>query len=146
KQLATESVFGSIANTVIQSEFTVRKDDQYVKDSVYYMMNVRANRNQSRAEMLLDITYDEQNNGEWYGVKDDVGNFLIADSWACEPIALYEKSFKNVVVDEYEFKRQFEREDVLYFKYTNSKIRTLMDGLYDDYGELIGRMIEFQLK
>src|SRR5699024_6478515 len=57
-----------------------------------------------------------------------------------------EKSFKNVVVDEYEFKRQFKREDVLYFKYTNSKIRTLMNGLYDDYGELIGRMIEFQLK
>src|SRR5699024_4222619 len=36
KQLATESVFGSIAKTVIQSEFKVKKDDKYVKDSVYY--------------------------------------------------------------------------------------------------------------
>jgi len=146
KQLATESVFGSIAKTVIQSEFKVKKDDKYVKDSVYYMLNVRPNRNQSKAEFLLEITYDLLNNGECLVVKDDVGNFLIADSWECEPIALYEKSFKNVVVDEYEFKRQFKREDVLYFKYTNSKIRTLMNGLYDDYGELIGRMIEFQLK
>src|SRR5699024_12486179 len=51
-----------------------------------------------------------------------------------------------IFVDEYEFIRQFKREDVLYFKYTNSKIRTIMNGLYDDYGELIGRMIEFQLK
>src|SRR5699024_1325313 len=146
KQLATESVFGSIAKTVIQSEFKVKKDDKYVKDSVYYMLNVRPNRNQSKAEFLLEITYDLLNNGECLVVKDDVGNFLIADSWECEPIALYEKSFKNVVVDEYEFKRQFKREDVLYFKYTNSKIITLMNGLYDDYGELIGRMIEFQLK
>src|SRR5699024_7977900 len=132
--------------TVIQSEFKVKKDDKYVKDSVYYMLNVRPNRNQSKAEFLLEITYDLLNNGECLVVKDDVGNFLIADSWECEPIALYEKSFKNVVVDEYEFKRRFKREDVLYFKYTNSKIRTLMNGLYDDYGELIGHMIELELK
>src|SRR5699024_4147949 len=110
------------------------------------MLDVRPKRNQREAEVQLQISYGLLDNGECLGVKDDVGHFLIADSWECEPIALYEKSFKNVVVDEYEFKRQFKREDVLYFKYTNSKIRTLMNGLYDDYGELIGRMIEFQLK
>src|SRR5699024_8770736 len=110
------------------------------------MLNVRPSRNQSKAEVLLEITYDSLNIGKCLVEIEVVGNLLIADSWECETMALYEKSFKNVVVDEYEFKRQFKREDVLYFKYTNSKIRTLMNGLYDDYGELIGRMIEFQLK
>ena len=50
------------------------------------------------------------------------------------------------MIKDYQFNRSFSRDEVLYFKYSNNGLDNIMQGLYHDYGELLGRMIEFQLR
>lgn len=144
KQSAIQSVIGMIARTVIQSEFRVKESDSYVKKDMYYRLNVKPNQNQSAPvfweQVINKLIYD----GECLIIKTDTDDLLVADSYTRIEYALFGDSFKDVVIKNHEYKRTFQRNEVILFEYGNEKLSKLIDGLFGDYGELLGRLIEFQ--
>lgn len=146
KQLAVQTVIGMLARTIIQSEFRVKKNGEYIKDEMYYRFNVRPNVNQSASvfweRAINKLIYD----GECLIIKTDTDDLLIADDYTKTEYAIYGDSFKNVIVKDYEFKRVFERSEVIYFEYGNEKLSKLIDSLFYDYGKLLRRLFDYQMR
>lgn len=144
KKVAIETVIGMISRTVIQSEFRIKKNKEYQKDDLYYKLNVKPNKNQSSSEFWAHIVYKLLYDGECLIIKNDDDDLLVADNFEREEYAIFYDKFHNVIVRNYEFKRTFERDKVIYLKYGNEELSKLVDSLYDDYGDLFSRMIEYQ--
>lgn len=144
KKLAIQACVDMIGRTISQSDFRVKDGKNIIKDELYYKLNVRPNQNQTASSFWQQFIYKMITDNEVLVIKADNDDLLIADSFSKDEYALFEDSFKNVVVKNFEFKRSFKMSEVLYLQYTNEKLTTLLDGLYTDYGELFGRIIDFQ--
>ncbi|MED3687298.1 phage portal protein [Peribacillus butanolivorans] len=144
KQLAIQTCINVIGRTISQSEFYVKKDKKIVKDEMYYRLNVRPNPNMSASHFWQTVVHKLIYDNECLIIQSDTEDLLIADSFTRIEYALVNDSFKDVTIKDYTFSRTFQMSDVIYLEYSNKRISTMLDGLYADYGELFGRIIEFQ--
>ncbi|MEV5038856.1 phage portal protein [Peribacillus frigoritolerans] len=144
KQLAFQTCINMIGRTIYQSEFYVKKDKKIVKDEMYYRLNVRPNPNMSASQFWQTVVHKLIYDNECLVIQSDTEDLLIADSFTRVEYALVNDSFKDVTIKDFTFSRTFQMSDVIYLEYSNKKLSTMLDGLYVDYGELFGRIIEFQ--
>ena len=144
KKLAIQTCVNLIGRTISQSEFYVKKDKKIVKDEMYYRLNVRPSPNMSASQFWQSVIYKLINENECLIIQSDTGDLLIAETFTRVEYALVDDIFKEVTIKNYTFQRTFKMSDVIYLEYSNQKLSTLLDGLYKDYGELFGRIIEFQ--
>lgn len=146
KKLAINTVIGMIARTIVQSEFRIKKNNKYIKNNMYYMLNVKPNLNQSSAAFWEDVIEKLAYDGECLVIQSDTRDLLIATDFVRNEYAVKQDIFSNVVVKDYEFERKFMRDEVLYLEYGNAELSKIIDGLFYDYGALLKRMFESQLK
>lgn len=146
KRLALQTSIDFIARTLSQTEFRVTKNDKAVKDDTSYKLNVRPNTDMSATDFWQKVIYKLIYDNEVLIVVSDTKDLLIADTFERVEYALYPDIFKGVVVKDYEFERSFNMDEVIYFTYNNEKLNSFVDGLFEDYGELFGRMINAQLR
>src|SRR5690625_1182680 len=143
KRLAIEMCISFLARTISQTEFRVRHKDNYVKDELYYKLNIRPNKNQTPStfwqQFISKLIYD---NEVLVVVVDD--NLLIADDFQRNEYAIYEDVFFNVVVKDYELRDKFKQSEVLHLKFGNEKLSRLLDSLFYDYGDLFGHILNGQ--
>lgn len=144
KKLAIEICISFLARTISQSEFRIKKDRQFVKDELYYRLNVRPNKNMTASTFWQRFVYKMIYDNEVLIIQANDGDLLIADDFQQKEYAVYEDSFTNVVVRDYEFKDVFKQSEVIHIKYSNERLSPLIDSLFDDYGELFGRVLEGQ--
>jgi HK97 family phage portal protein len=144
KRMAIETCIGLISRTISQSEFRVRKDKKTIKDEMYYKLNLRPNKNMSASYFWQKVVRKLIYENDCLIVQSDSGDLLIADSFVKNEYAVMEDVFKNVIVKDYEFKRSFLMSEVIYIQYSNEKLSKLIDDLFYDYGELFGRLVDFQ--
>lgn len=57
---------------------------------------------------------------------------------------MFEDTFTDVRVKDYTFKRSFKQREVIHLKYRNDKLSPLIDGLFADYGDTFGRILNSQ--
>lgn len=146
KQIALNTVIEMVARTIAQSEFRVMKGNVKEKDQLYYQLNVRPNKNQNAVDFWQKFIYKLIIDNEALIVKNDDGYFFIADDFNHEEeLGLYPHRFTNVMVNDFEFKRIFTMDDVIYLRYNNENLEKYSLGLFEDYGEIFGRMINIQL-
>lgn len=146
KKHAVDSVINFIARTIIMSEFRVKKNKEYILDEMYYRFNVKPNINQSASAFWKDVIHKLIYDGECLIIKTDTNDLLVAENYERVEYAVYQDKFKNVVVKDYQFDKTFFRDEVMFLEYGNEKLSKLIDGLFYDYGELFGRIVEFQLR
>lgn len=144
KHLAIETCASFLSRTISQSEFKVKTPDGFVKDTLYYRMNVRPNKNQSASEFwekfVIKMIYDN----EVLVIQTDDEDLVIADDFEQMEYAVYENTFSKVKVGDYEFKRTFNQSDVMHLKYANKNLQPLIDGIFKDYGDLFGTVFNSQ--
>ncbi|SDX64980.1 phage portal protein, HK97 family [Salimicrobium album] len=144
KRLAIETCVNMIARTISQSEFRVKKGKDVVYDEFYYRMNVRPNKNQSASQFWQTVVHKLIHDNECLIIKSDSNDLLIADDFTRIEYGLVEDIFKDVTIKNYTFQRSFRASDVFYLQYSNEDVSRMITGLFSDYGELFGRMFEFQ--
>ena len=144
KHLAVETCANFLARTISQSEFRVKTNGAYVKDELYYKMNVRPNKNQSATEfweqVIINMIYDN----EVLIIQSDDEDLLIADDFTHNEYAVYEDTFTDVTIGDYTFKRVFKQSEVLHMRYANKNLQPLIDGLYKDYADLFSNVLGSQ--
>ncbi|MEH7919840.1 phage portal protein [Staphylococcus pseudintermedius] len=146
KQIALNTVVEMVARTISQSEFRVMKNNTKEKGTLYYLLNVRPNRNQNAVDFWQKFIFKLIMDNEVLVVKNDEGHFFVAEDFEKEDeLGLYSHRFTNVLVNDFEFKRVFTMDDVIYLKYNNQKLDVFSLGLFEDYGEIFGRMIDLQM-
>lgn len=142
KEAALETCINFIGRNIAQSEFRFMKDGKRIKEDWDYLLNVRPNTDQSAADFWQSFIYKLIFDNEVLAVLSDTNDLLIADSFLRKEFALYPDIFESVVVKNYQFQRSFSMDEVIYLNYNNKKLTKFMDGLFNDYGELFGRMME----
>lgn len=144
KLLAIEICASFLARTISQSEFRVRDGKKFVKDELYYRLNVRPNKNMTSSTFWHTVVTKQIHDNECLIIQADDGDLLIADSFDHNTYAVYEDTFTNVKVRDFTFARTFKQSEVLHMKYRNEHLSPLIDGLFADYGELFGRIVSSQ--
>lgn len=146
KKLAFNTCINFIAKTISQAEFRYMENGKFKKDEIYYRLNIRPNLNQTAAEFWEKVIYKLIYDNECLIIHTDTDDLLIADTFTRDSYAVFEDTFKSVVVDDYEFQRTFTRDNVIYLTYNNERLTPLLNGLYEDYGELFGRIVKAQMR
>ncbi len=82
--------------------------------------------------MIYKLVYDN----EVLIIKSDTDDLLIADDFDRVEYAVYEDRFKDVMVKDHKFERQFMMNEVFYLTYNNEKIQRYVNELFSGYGEL----------
>ncbi len=144
KQLAIQICVNLIARTISQSEFRVKSGKKLIKGELYYRLNVRPNKNMSAAQFWQTVIYKMIHDNECLIIKSDSDDLLIADDYYRQEYGLVEDTFKSVTIKNFTYQRTFMMSDVIYLEYDNEKLTNLLNSLYSDYGELFGRLIEYQ--
>ena len=144
KRLAIDTCISFLGRTISQSEFRVKNGEEFEKNELYYRLNVRPNKNMTAStfweKFIQKLVYDN----ECLVIQADDEDLLIADDFQHNEYAVFEDTFTNVVVKDYEFKRSFKQSEVIHLKYRNDKLSPLIDGLFADYGDLFGRILNSQ--
>ena len=144
KHLAVETCANFLARTISQSEFRVKTNGVYVKDDLYYKMNVRPNKNQSATEFWEQVIINMIYENEVLIIQSDDEDLLIADDFTHNEYAVYEDTFTDVTIGDYTFKRVFKQSEVLHMRYANKNLQPLIDGLYKDYADLFSNVLGSQ--
>lgn len=144
KRLAIDTCASLVARTISQTEFRVKEGGKYVKDELYYRLNVRPNKNMTSSTFWQTVVTKLIYDNECLIIQSDDDDLLIADDFEHNSYAVLEDTFFKVRVKEYEFKRSFKQSEVLHLRWTNEKLSPLIDGLFADYGDLFGRIISAQ--
>ncbi|MDA1681025.1 phage portal protein [Bacillus cereus group sp. TH152-1LC] len=144
KRLAIDTCVSFLGRTISQSEFRVRNGKEFKKNELYYRLNVRPNKNMTAStfweRFVRKLIYDN----ECLVIQADDGDLLIADGFQHNEYAVFEDIFTDVRVKDYTFKRSFKQSEVIHLKYRNDKLSPLIDGLFEDYGDLFGRILNSQ--
>ena len=146
KRWALDTCINHIARTISQTKFEIM--DAGVKENnstTYYKLNVRPNTDESAAtfwqKVIRKLIYDN----EVLIVVTDTKDLIIADDFVREEYALYDDIFKQIMVDDFEFERNFKMSEVIYLEYNNESINNLLSGLFSDYEEIFGRLYQDNL-
>ncbi|MFK4375260.1 HK97 family phage portal protein [Bacillus sp. RC218] len=144
KRLAIDTCVSFLGRTISQSEFRVRNGKAFEKNELYYRLNVRPNKNMTAStfweRFIRKLIYDNQ----CLVIQADDSDLLIADGFQHNEYAVFEDTFTDVIVKDYTFKRSFKQSEVIHLKYRNDKLSPLIDGLFADYGDLFGRLLNSQ--
>ncbi|PEA06749.1 phage portal protein [Bacillus cereus] len=144
KRLAIDTCVSFLGRTISQSEFRVRNGKAFKIDELYYRLNVRPNKNMTAStfweRFVRKLIYDN----ECLVIQADDGDLLIVDGFQHNEYAVFEDTFTDVRVKDYTFKRSFKQSEVIHLKYRNDKLSPLIDGLFADYGDLFGRILNSQ--
>ena len=146
KRIALETNINFIARTISQSEFWIMDGQNKQKNNLHYRLNIRPNTDSSASDFWHKVIYKLVYDNEVLIIKSDTDDLLIADDFDRVEYAVYEDRFKDVMVKDHKFERQFMMNEVFYLTYNNEKIQRYVNELFSDYGELFGRMMDSQLR
>lgn len=151
KRMAIDRVLNFVSKTVSTTSFKYTVDNKKSTNKEHqewsYKLNVRPNRNQNASDFWQKVIYKLLYDNEVLIVMNDSEDFLIADSFNRTQYAMFDDTFSEVAIGTYVYERSFNRSDVLlYMQYNNADLENFIAGLYGDYGELFGRMIEVNMR
>ena len=136
REMAFWSCVNTVANAVSKCEFKTYAKNREVKGDEYYLWNYEPNQNQSSTMFLHKLIAQLYKNNEALVIELN-GKLLVADSFGHTEYALYPDTFDNVVVGTYSFNAKFSMNDVLYFKLNECNMKSVANGLYNAYNEMI---------
>lgn len=135
KELALYIAKSYIANALSKCEYKVYKNGQEVHDELYYLLNVEPNPNQNSSQFINKLINKLYDKNEALVIKHK--NYIyVADSFSIDEIPLKENQFTCVTVENHTFSKPFKASEVFYFKLDDKRVKDLIDGLYETYGQL----------
>lgn len=146
KKIAIDTVLNFVARIMSTATFKLTGPDVGNDNLWNYILNVRPNLDMSAAFFWQQVFYRLMFDNEVLIVMSEDNQLLIADAFTRREYALYEDVFEGVRVKDYCFKKSFRMSDVIYLEYNNCGLEEITRGLFDDYNELFGRMIEVAMR
>lgn len=143
KTMAKDTVINFVARIMSTLEVDIQNKDGTEWE---YILNVRPNKDQTAADFWQSFFYRLIDENEVLVVKTDDDQLLIADDFSRKEYAVFDDIFSGVTVKGYTFNRSFPMSEVIYMQYNNDKLERWTKGLFDDYSELFGRILEVAMR
>lgn len=144
KIMAKNTVLDFVARTMSTLEVKFKNKDGTADWE--YILNVRPNNDMSAATFWEKFFYRLMDDNEVLVIFTEDNQLLIADDFSRTEYAVYDDVFTGVTVKNYVFKKSFNMSDVIYIEYNNDKLDRFTKGLFEDYSELFGRIIEIAMR
>ena len=137
KEIALYIGTSYIANALSQCEFKTFEKGKEVKDELYYKLNVSPNPNQNSSQFINKFVNKCLYDGHSLVVQHK-NNLICADKFSIEDDnPLIENNYINVAFKSYQAKSKYKAREVFYFKLENEHAKKFIDGLYQQYGEIV---------
>lgn len=141
KELALHIGVSYIANTLSKCEFKTFENGKEVKGKLYYTLNVSPNPNKNSSQFINQFV--EQ--CFYYGsalVVPQGDSIYCADNFDIDDgNPLKEDTFTNVTFNCHTMKKKHKASEVFFFQLNNDNVKTLVDSLYAQYGEIISQAL-----
>ena len=136
KELAIQTAITLIANAIAKCEIKVYEKNREVKNKTYYTLNVSPNKNENSSQLwhkaIEKMVYDNES------IIVEVGDGLYcADSYSVEEYPIIGNLYKGVAIGNLQLNKTFKSEGVFRLQLNNAHITKLIDGLYEQYGQLM---------
>lgn len=135
KELALYIAKSYVANTISKCEFKVYENGAETKNELYYALNVDPNPNQNSSQflnMLVNTLYDK-NEVLVVPIKN---RLYVAESFSIEEHPMSENVFTNITIEKQTLSKPLKASKVFYFKLDNKSVKSLIDGIYETYGQI----------
>jgi len=144
KIMAKNTVLDFVARTMSTLEVKFKNKDGTADWE--YILNVRPNNDMSAATFWEKFFYRLMDDNEVLVIFTEDNQLLIADDFSRTEYAVYDDVFTGITVKNYVFQKSFNMSDVIYIEYNNDKLDRFTKGLFEDYSELFGRIIEIAMR
>ena len=136
KELAIQTAITLIANAIAKCEIKVYEKNREVKNETYYTLNISPNKNENSSQLwhkaIEKMVYDNES------IIIEVGNSLYcASSYSVEEYPILGNLYKGVAIGNLQLNKTFKSEGVFRLQLNNAHIKKLIDGLYEQYGQLM---------
>ena len=136
KQLAIQTAINLISNTLALAEFKTFDNGKEVKKDNYFLFNIEPNSNQNASRFWRQAISNMIYKNEALIVMQD-SNLYVADDFERHERAFLNNYYTNISIANLILSKSFEEKEVFYFALHSVKMKSLIDGLYSDYGKLI---------
>lgn len=140
QEFAIVAAINLIAGAISKCEFKTFSKGKEVIGKEYYLWNVEPNKNQNSTQFLQELVSKLLFYNECLIIEHN-GELLIADSFTQTEYALIGNTFTNVIKGTYPFRKTFYMSDVLYLKYFNLDVKSLLCNLIQGYDNIMGMAI-----
>lgn len=137
KELAIQSCVSFIANALVMCEFQTIENNQSVKDKTYYLLNIQPNQNQNAVEFWHQVISTLVNYNECLVVRENEEFFVCDPGFTHKKYVYFPDYYENVTIRDLPLRKGYAENEVFYFQLNNNSIRSLIDGLFSDYAELL---------
>lgn len=136
KELAIQTAINLIANAIAKCEIKIFKENKEVKNELYYTLNISPNKNENSSQFwhkaIERMVYDNES------ILVDIHDKLYcADSYTIEEYPILGNLYKGVSISNLQLNKTFNSDEILRLKLNNTHIKKLIDGLYQEYGQLL---------
>jgi len=141
KELALHIGISYIANTLSKCEFKVYENGKESKNKLYYMLNVSPNPNQNSSQFINKFIERYFYDGHALIVPHRNHIYCADDFDVDDDNPLTENTFYNVAFNCQTVKKKHRASDVFYIQLDNKNVKSLIDSLYLQYGEVISQAL-----
>lgn len=146
KRVALDAGVNFIARRFAQSKFTHVVKGKFKNDDSLYRLNTRPNKNETATQFWEHVIHKLIYEGECLIIVNDSKELLVAESFVHTKYANFDDTFSGVYVRGYRFERTYYMSDVIYLNYQNERLESYTTSLFSDYGTMLGRMIDIQMR
>lgn len=138
RELAIFIAVSYIANALSKCEFKTYKNGKEVQEETYYKLNIRPNHNENSSQFIHHFIEQYYYNKKGALIVNHNGGMFVSDSFDFDesnPLKPY--VYKDVTFGSTTLRRPFSRQDVLHLRLDDKNIKSLVEAVDIEYGEVI---------
>ena len=144
-KLAIEKAVSMIAKAVAKSEFVVQRKNGRVKDDIYYMLNVKANENETATDFWIEVVKKLLIEAECVICR--IGKSLyIADTWNVDTSVMLRQKYTNITItsngNSMPIDKALYANEVMHLRARNEKIKTYLQKVLGQYDKILDALSE----
>lgn len=143
KELALYTAISYIANAISKCEIKTYAGGKEVKEEEYFTLNYSPNINENSSQfwhkVIQKMFYSDK--GEALVIVSN-GKLYCADSYSVDEFPMLGNRYTNITIGTLSLMRSYRANEVYLFKLENIKIKNLIDGLHQNYAELLAYAIK----